>query len=46
MLDSDIQHLLDTVFNVASGTTPPDAAQPDIPALRKAAEEEIGRAHV
>jgi acetyl esterase len=39
MLHSDIQHLLDTVFNVASGTAPPDAAQPDILALRKAAEE-------
>jgi len=34
MLDSDIRHLLDTVFNV-----PPGAAQPDVAALRKAAEE-------
>ncbi len=38
MLDSDIRHLLDTVFNVPPGTAPPDAAQ-HILALRKAAEE-------
>ena len=34
MLDSHIRHLLDTVFNA-----PPSAAQPDVAALRKAAEE-------
>jgi acetyl esterase len=34
MLDSHIRHLLDTVFQVAPGT-----AQPDVAALRKAAEE-------
>jgi acetyl esterase len=34
MLDPHIRHLLDTVFNV-----PPGAAQPDVAALRKAAEE-------
>ena len=34
MLDSNIRHLLDTVFKV-----PPGTAQPDIAALRKAAEE-------
>jgi len=34
MLDSHIRHLLDTVFNVPSGT-----AQPDVAALRRAAEE-------
>ena len=34
MLDPDIRHLLDTVFNL-----PPGAAQPEVAALRKAAEE-------
>jgi acetyl esterase len=34
MLDPHIRHLLDTVFN-----GPPGAAQPDVAALRKAAEE-------
>ena len=34
LLDSCIRHLLDTVFSVA-----PDSAQPDVAALRKAAEE-------
>jgi acetyl esterase len=34
MLDSHIRHLLETVFSA-----PPDAARPDIAALRKAAEE-------
>jgi acetyl esterase len=34
MLDSHIRHLLDTVFNA-----PPDAGEPDVAALRKAAEE-------
>ena len=38
MLDSDIRHLLDTVFNVLPGT-----AQPDVAALRKAAEEAPAR---
>src|SRR6202171_1638471 len=34
MLDSHIRHLLDTVFKA-----PPGTAQPDVAALRKAAEE-------
>ncbi len=34
MLDSDIRHLLDTVFKASPGT-----AEPDVAALRKAAEE-------
>ena len=34
MLDSNIRHLLDTVFKA-----PPGTAQPDVAALRKAAEE-------
>ena len=34
MLDPHIRHLLETVFSA-----PPDAARPDIDALRKGAEE-------